>query len=47
MRIQKLSSITIKQLDTRLTRNYSILLTSRSTVFTDRWNNYIYTVFYP
>jgi hypothetical protein len=45
--IQRLNNITIKQLDNRLTRSYSILLTSKSTVFKDRWNNYIYTVFYP
>ena len=45
--IQRLNIITIKQLDNRLTRSYSIFLNSRSTVFKDRWDNYIYTVFYP
>lgn len=45
--IQRWDIITIKQLDNRLTRSYSILLTSKSSVFNDRWNNYIYDVFYP
>lgn len=44
---EKLDIITIKQLDNRLQRSYSILLTSKSSVFNDRWNNYIYDVFYP
>jgi hypothetical protein len=44
---EKLDIITIKQLNNRLHRSYSILLTSKSSVFNDRWNNYIYDVFYP
>lgn len=45
--IEKLDVITIKHLDNRLTKSYSILINSGSSVFKERWDYYIYNVIYP
>ncbi len=45
--IKKWNIISIKQLGDRWHRSNSIYSTSGSSVFVDRWNNYIYNVYYP